>query len=228
MLDVTRHRPLFDPSEFGEIQVSIVGVGGIGSAVCWNLLRLGVQNIAIFDPDRVEGHNLANQLFGMSDVGLPKVEALSRSAMHVLDEKVHGESVRVASGTALGEVVFLCVDRMHDRKVIMEQCCFGNPGVKRVFDARMDASHGVVYSIDPNKSEDRDEWLRYWFPDADANNDTAACGGKISVCYTAGIVAGLMAHEFVRWTQSLKDPAVIVRNQRWFNLNDDTMEGVVW
>src|SRR5690554_7355564 len=42
------------------------------------LAKLGITNITVWDFDVVEEHNVPNQLFGLNDIGKPKVEALKQ------------------------------------------------------------------------------------------------------------------------------------------------------
>lgn len=57
-------------------RVAVIGVGGVGSAVAWQVAGL-VGHLDLIDPDHVEIHNLP-RLYGatVADVGRPKVEAL--------------------------------------------------------------------------------------------------------------------------------------------------------
>src|ERR1700761_2346030 len=56
--------------------VLVVGAGGLGSAVLAYLSGAAVGRITIVDHDRVEESNLHRQpLYGMADVGSPKVTA---------------------------------------------------------------------------------------------------------------------------------------------------------
>ena len=58
-----------------------LGAGGLGSIVIINLLRLGVKKIIVIDYDKVDNHNLNRQLlYGIKDVGKPKVESCLRNA----------------------------------------------------------------------------------------------------------------------------------------------------
>jgi molybdopterin-synthase adenylyltransferase len=57
--------------------VVILGVGGAGSWIAHLLIRSGIKNLLILDPDNVEESNLNRSLFSSSDIGKPKVEALS-------------------------------------------------------------------------------------------------------------------------------------------------------
>jgi hypothetical protein len=48
----------------------------VGSNLADNLVRQGLTNLRAIDHDRVEEHNVSTQLYGESDVGVWKVEAL--------------------------------------------------------------------------------------------------------------------------------------------------------
>lgn len=79
--------------------VLVLGVGGLGSAVTLNVLRLGVGQLFLVDYDVVDVHNLNRQLmFTPADVGKPKVEAaLHNSAFH----NVGNTQIEIFHGNAL-------------------------------------------------------------------------------------------------------------------------------
>lgn len=62
----------------GALRVGVVGCGGTGSAVAEQLVRLGVRNLILFDPDKLSGSNVT-RVYGSTalDVGKPKVETLA-------------------------------------------------------------------------------------------------------------------------------------------------------
>ena len=57
--------------------VAVVGVGGVGSWVAFNLALTGVPELILIDPDRVELSNLNRTPFKSVDVGKPKVAAMA-------------------------------------------------------------------------------------------------------------------------------------------------------
>ena len=61
----------------GDLRVAVVGAGGTGSAVCEQLVRLGVRHLDLFDVDRLSESNVT-RVYGSTatDVGRPKVEVL--------------------------------------------------------------------------------------------------------------------------------------------------------
>ena len=63
---------------YDEIQrrdVTLAGLGGIGSYVAFLLSRLDIQNIYLFDPDTVEVGNLSGQLYADESIGVNKAQA---------------------------------------------------------------------------------------------------------------------------------------------------------
>lgn len=103
----------------GHLRVGIVGAGGTGSAVFEQLVRLGVGEILIIDPDVIndEGSNVT-RVYGstMADIGQPKVDLADRNA----DRIGLGTKVTAIKGTINDEatarlltdcdVVFGCTD----------------------------------------------------------------------------------------------------------------------
>ena len=58
-----------------QAKVTILGLGGSGSAIAMSLVSTGIGNVHCIDFDLVEGSNLNRQLlYKESDIGLPKVE----------------------------------------------------------------------------------------------------------------------------------------------------------
>jgi molybdopterin-synthase adenylyltransferase len=62
-------------SRLKKARVTILGLGGVGSATASSLVAAGIGHLRIVDGDRVETSNLSRQLlFGSRDVGRPKAE----------------------------------------------------------------------------------------------------------------------------------------------------------
>lgn len=103
----------------GHLRVGIVGAGGTGSAVFEQLVRLGVGEILIIDPDVIndDGSNVT-RVYGstMADIGKPKVDLAERNS----DRIGLGTKVTAIKGTINDEatarlladcdVVFGCTD----------------------------------------------------------------------------------------------------------------------
>ncbi|MBR4742161.1 MAG: sulfur carrier protein ThiS adenylyltransferase ThiF [Desulfovibrio sp.] len=68
--------------------IGIAGLGGLGSNVAMLLVRCGIEHFTLVDFDIVEASNLNRQFYFPEDLGLPKVEALSRQMMR-LNPSIH-------------------------------------------------------------------------------------------------------------------------------------------
>lgn len=82
--------------------VAIIGAGGIGSPAIQYLAAAGVGRLRVIDDDVVDLSNLQRQtLFGVADIGRPKVEvAAERVAAMNPDVTVEPVTVRVDADTA--------------------------------------------------------------------------------------------------------------------------------
>jgi hypothetical protein len=83
--------------------ICILGAGGIGNHAAFGLAAAGVGRLTVIDGDDIEESNLTRQfLFGLEDIGTPKVEALQREIQrrfprtqidvqnHYVDEYLNG------------------------------------------------------------------------------------------------------------------------------------------
>ncbi|RTZ61436.1 MAG: hypothetical protein DSZ31_00300, partial [Gammaproteobacteria bacterium] len=62
-----------------ELRILVVGLGGLGSFVTTELVRLGAKNLILVDNDRVSVSNLNRQiLYDRSDVGKSKALVASK------------------------------------------------------------------------------------------------------------------------------------------------------
>ncbi|MYB34847.1 MAG: ThiF family adenylyltransferase [Gammaproteobacteria bacterium] len=63
------------------LHFGIVGVGSVGCVIAEALARMGVEQLTIIDPDRIEAHNLDRLLYAsQEDIGCLKVDLVSRHA----------------------------------------------------------------------------------------------------------------------------------------------------
>lgn len=63
------------------LSVAIVGAGGIGNWQWRVILGMGFQCVALYDDDVVNIENVGPQAHNITDIGLPKVEAVRRAAL---------------------------------------------------------------------------------------------------------------------------------------------------
>ena len=70
-MDLVRQLEFFDPAKITE-EIHIIGVGAIGSHIVEMLVRMGIEDINIYDFDTVDEHNIPNQMFYSTNLNEPK------------------------------------------------------------------------------------------------------------------------------------------------------------
>lgn len=197
MIDSIRHQSTFNPLAFGSRRVDVIGCGATGSKVILSLAKLGVEVIHVWDFDRVEPHNIANQAFGNDDIGKFKTEALAELVRRQTGTELILHNDRVDGMQELGAVVFLLTDTMSSRREIWTNGIKYKQRTKLMIETRMGPETGFVYTINPCKPTEAEAWegtLR-----SDDVVQVSACGTSISVGPTAGYLAELAVWQFMRW-----------------------------
>lgn len=109
------------------LKVGIVGLGSVGCLVAEAVARIGIAQVALIDPDRVEEHNLDRLLYGTTeDIGKLKVGlAAQKIQSNATAEKIQITAlpISVHEETAYKavldcDIVFSCVDRPVARDVL--------------------------------------------------------------------------------------------------------------
>ena len=109
------------------LRVGIVGLGSVGCIVAEAMARIGVAQVTLVDPDRIEEHNLDRLLYGTTkEIGKLKVDvaarAMRRSATaERIDITTFPVSIHdvIAYKAALDcDIIFSCVDRPVARDVL--------------------------------------------------------------------------------------------------------------
>jgi len=196
-VDPLRHLSVFPPHAFGARRVDVIGCGATGSRIVLSLAKLGVENIHVWDFDKVEEHNIANQAFGLGDVGALKVDALADLVYRDVGVRVQPHAERVDGSQTFGDVVFLLTDTMASRKEIWERGIKYKLPVKLLVETRMGADNGRVYAFNPCMRSHILEWEKTLYSDDEA--EVSACGASVSVGPTAEIIAGLAVWQMIRW-----------------------------
>ena len=196
-LNTVRHNSIFNPETFGNRRVDVIGCGAVGSRIAMEVARLGVTTLHLWDFDTIESHNIANQLFGLDDIGRPKVEALSGAILKAtgLSPCIHNQ--RIQDEVELGDVVFFAVDTMSARKLIFDTCIHLKMSTKIVIEVRMGEKELRVYTFDPSSRSGVSDW-RGTLTD-DVVTVESSCGTRTTIGSTAEITAGLAVHSLLQY-----------------------------
>lgn len=199
-LSTVRHDEIFNARLHETTPVTVVGCGAIGSRIVAALIELGIsKNLTLIDYDRVESHNLANQIFNASDVGTLKIEACNKWAMQKTGTHTNDISLKACKlpqdDVNLQGVVFLAVDSMAARREIADTMLKRNLDVTFVVETRMAATHGNILSFNPNNEIEYRGWIDTLIDDD--HQELSACGSTLSVGTTASMMANLAVWQYI-------------------------------
>lgn len=217
-MDFLRQLEVFEPEKFNT-PVHVIGAGAIGSWLTLFLAKLGVKNITVYDFDTVIEHNLPNQFFDLSDVGMEKTKALSVNTELFTDAEVKYKNKEVTGNERLTGIVFLAVDSMKARKEIFNKACRLNPRVKLVIEVRMDLEGGRVYTVEPTNLRQVEQYLETFYTDEEAS--VSACGASQSVVATATQLSSIAAWQLIKWHNKDDDiqNEILVDSRRMYFMN---------
>jgi len=187
---------VFDPVAWGQRRVDVIGVGATGSKVALSVAKLGVKNLHVWDGDKVESGNLANQVYAQGHVGQPKVAALTLVVNEATGLTVTPHDFWKGE-RGLGDVVFMMADSMRTRKELY-QAIRMNPNTRMVVDSRMGSDQAQLYSYRPGRREDLEFYESTLFDDDAAEVEVSACGTSISVGPTSDIISGMAVWSLIR------------------------------
>ena len=108
--------------------ISIIGCGALGTVTAELLLRSGITNLHLYDRDIVEEHNLQRQLFNLTDINTPKVDALKKNLQKINpNTKITTHFINLDHTTDLHtkinpNIILDCTDNLETRFIINDTC----------------------------------------------------------------------------------------------------------
>ena len=186
MLRYLRNKDLINQSFLGEI--TIIGAGGIASALVTILAQMGFKKFHIWDDDKLEEHNLSTTAYPETFLGLDKVNCASEMIYKFnnkadITQYVH----KWEPGNYLSDIVLLTPDNMETR-LDVHMDWKQNDNRRALIDMRMGALTMEVISVE----KDNDIFAKTWQPSNKISDE--ACTAKHTI-FTANIVAGLGASQ---------------------------------
>lgn len=156
------HRTRFQDADWydPEYEITVGGAGSIGSWLLLFLSRIG-YTIYLYEMDRVEALNIGGQLYGQSDIGSTKQEAI-RKRMEDLAMHDQIESVgKYEQGSFVTPITFSCFDNMQARSLMFEKWkgSIIEDGINLFVDGRLTAESFQMYIVTPERIQAYEETL---------------------------------------------------------------------
>lgn len=214
----TRQIDLIDPEKLTQ-KIAIVGAGGIGSWTALALLKMGCQDVTIFDYDKVEEHNIGSQLYGVGDIGKTKVQAVYDRVQTLTEMSPKVVELEVNESNQWGklndfDIVISAVDSIDVRRNLFEYIG-GGMGGKWFIDGRMAGNAIELYTIERGNLIDVEFYLKTLFNDSDSR--PIACSGR-SVIYNTLIISGFIADIVAQLTNDRIPPKEVIIDLLNFSL----------
>jgi hypothetical protein len=203
-MDLSKSYEFFQPERYDD-RIHIVGCGSVGSTLAENLARCGMTKFTLWDFDRVEAHNIVNQMFTEQDVGRPKVEALRDILVNINPEIADKIELKPDgwNGKLMSGYVFLAVDSIDLRREIVEKH-MNSPCIKAMFDFRTLLESAQHYAADWSDYKAKQDFLKsmqFSHDEAKSETPVSACGITLGVATTVRLICGLGVNNFVNFVK---------------------------
>ena len=177
-----RNKALIDQKNLEEL--TIIGAGGVGSALILSAAIMGFKKIHVWDFDVLEEHNLSTTMYPSSYLGESKTEAAKAMVKYFGCETEIIEHDRFGYMDSLTPCTMMAPDNMEIRKIVYMNW-IRVPGRKVLVDGRMGALSMDIHTVDAL----HDNYLSNWKPSRDIPD--LPCTAKHTI-FTANIIAGIM------------------------------------
>lgn len=210
-----------------ETEVTLAGVGGIGSWVALLLAKLDVARINMFDFDNVETVNMAGQFYKESQVGTCKTSAVAESLREYARYfKSYCYNQRYNENSLISKVMICGFDNMAARKVFfnnwLKAVSTANNKHEYLFiDGRLNAEEFQVFAIEGDNVAAIDKYKEeYLFEDSEV--EETVCSYK-QTSFMSNMIASFMVNIFVNFIANQCKP-IIPRDVPFFtSYTADTM-----
>ena len=200
--------------EIRKQRIILAGLGGIGGWTALQLARMSPASLILYDDDVVEMANMSGQLYGNDDIGLSKVDAISRTLQkYTTAQNIFALNQRFTPETEAGSIMICGFDNMEARRT------FFNKWLEYVEEKPMEEQKKCLYldgrlSIDTlqvfcitgddrfNINKYRSEYL---FSDEEAEH--TVCSMK-QTTYLACMIGSFIVNLFTNHVANLLDPII--------------------
>lgn len=196
-MNLNKHLEFIQPSVYDN-EIHIIGVGAVGSRVAEALVRLGFDNINIYDMDIVEDANVTNQLYHFKDIGKEKEDALI-DQMKAINPQVRIKKNGKYEDQVLKGAVFIAVDSIDLRREIVQKNKT-NLKIDILFDGRMRLTDAQAYTATMRNRKAVQSFLATMqFTDDQDTTPLSVCGTTLSVAPTVMTLANVLVMNFLRY-----------------------------
>lgn len=117
--------------KFDKPHIVLCGMGTVGSNLFDNLIRQNITNLTIIDDDRIEPHNIGNQIWEISDFGQKKVDRGVSRGYNTVEADVQAFGKRLTASNIKkafkgADLVVDGFDNAASRQLVKDYCADNN------------------------------------------------------------------------------------------------------
>jgi molybdopterin/thiamine biosynthesis adenylyltransferase len=193
--------------------VTIAGLGGIGSYVVFMLSRLDVNTMTLYDPDKVEKVNLSGQLYNSNQIGDYKVDAAANMIANYSNYySFVAKHEKLDENSMISKVTICGFDNMKARKDAFRnwtnfvarlpeeergECLF--------IDGRLAAEELQVFCIKGDDTDGERRYEPYLFSDSQAA--PTVCSYK-QTTFMANMIGSIIVNLFINFVANQCNPLI--------------------
>lgn len=219
--DYTKQMELIKPHEV-DTRINVIGCGALGSWIVFFLLKMGFDQIHVYDFDIIEEHNLPNQMFAEEHIGAHKVSAMQLTYFKYFEDDedrlfVHNTKI-TEDNCNLPGLTLCCVDSMASRKELYENMY--KMGISDLWiEGRIGIFGAYIYTLSDKSKEVLDKYEETLYSDSEA--EVSACGVSQTALPSAVNCASIMIMQLIEYLNGQKPLNKIEYSIPWL----DVMKG---
>lgn len=202
---------------YNEIQkqrVILAGLGGIGSYVSYNLARMNIAALFMYDDDVVEQANMSGQLYCQDDIGKAKVDAMADMIKNYTTMRnIYAIKDKFTQNSEAGDVMICGFDNMAARRTFFaawNNHVMAKPEEERqkclYLDGRLSIDTLQVFCISGDNNWAMDEYAKkYLFTDTEA--EETQCSLK-QTTYLACMIGSMIVNLFTNFVADTLNPII--------------------
>ncbi|MDD5650177.1 MAG: ThiF family adenylyltransferase [Candidatus Nanoarchaeia archaeon] len=130
-MNTLKHEELYRSSELvkkmSNAEITVCGVGAIGSNLIDNLIRQGFEKITAIDMDRIEGHNRHTQIWTTRDTGQLKTNTIKNHVFNCMGFSIETISKKLEESNVKkllqqNNIIIDGFDNVISRKLVTQYC----------------------------------------------------------------------------------------------------------
>lgn len=225
ILSGSRYQRFIDfvnPDTLSNMNLCIIGAGGIGSFTALYLAKMGCHNITLWDPDKFEEQNLSTQLCRIQDLGKSKVQAVADIIAEFEGVEISTVESMFDGSIAPGTIVISAVDSMKSRKEIWEMV--KDQPISMLIDGRMGLTIMSIYTVLRDITSSIDMYEASLWEDEEVT--PLPCTARATI-FTGGTIASLICNLITKVAREDEVPQEITFDMRDLYMRAIKQDGTV-